>query len=545
MGRSGRMMRVLLFLEFFLISVFSLPQQERQALSEAQPIPISIGGKCPQNRQLLLQENKPITHEDILLTCTECTPLRENLEKAFNECNGDALDSGSLSRQANGKGKSGKGKSGKGKGQGGKGKGKGGKGKGGKDNGGKGKGGKGKGGKGKGGKPCPSVDEVMENLRSKSKKDSCVFKSLGWIDESGKPITEVITTEISILPDEVASQLSKDDVETCAIRKAREWSLRPKRRRCDATYTQADRSALLEYELTVAGMKCMKTMMRSSCNDFVNKPQAVVETLPFPIGPPSLVGGSGEDDSGEQGWSNELGGPSGENWGSSEEDGLGGNGHGGGHVGPPGHGHGHGGSSEEGGLPFIPGHVVQKPPISSGPFPFLPQPYPFPTGGGGFARPNGPGNFQQVIVEQPNLPPPKPHLPGQLLPEKWPSNLVAALVPADWVAENFQFQFGSTDEYDYYDYYYDYDGDYAGEDYYYNYDDEYTEDYADYYDDEYYDDSSVVDEPISGGAIAVNLPSDITAGNTEYDSSVDTEAPSAEEEAEAPSAETEAEESSA
>merc|ERR1739844_772902 len=252
MGCTGRMMRALLFSELILISVLSQPLQEGQALSEAQPIPISIGGKCPQNRQLLLQENKPITHEEILLTCTECTPLRENLEKAFNECNGDALDFGSLSRQANGKGKSGKGKSGKGKGQGGKG---------------KGKGGKGKGGKGKGGKPCPSVDEVMENLRSKSKKDSCVFKSLGWIDESGKPITEVITTEISILPDEVASQLSKDDVETCAIRKAREWSLRPKRRRCDATYTQADRSALLEYELTVAGMKCMKTMMRSSCND--------------------------------------------------------------------------------------------------------------------------------------------------------------------------------------------------------------------------------------------------------------------------------------
>merc|ERR1711970_440041 len=259
MGTTRRTMRVLLLLGFFLISVFS------------QPLPEETGGKCRQNRKILKEENIPTTHEEILLSCTDCTPLRENIEKAFNECNGDALDFASLSRQANGKGKGGKGKSGKGK------------------------------GKGKGGRACPSVDDVMEKLRSKSQKDSCVFKSLGWIDEGGKPITEVIETEISVLPAEVASQLSKDDVETCALEKAREWSHRPKRLRCDAIYSQDDRAALHEYELTVAGMKCMKTMMRTSCNDFVNKPQAFAETIPFPIAP---NGGSGE-----QGWSGEHGGP--------------------------------------------------------------------------------------------------------------------------------------------------------------------------------------------------------------------------------------------
>merc|ERR1711970_1048047 len=180
MGTTRRTMRVLLLLGFFLISVFS------------QPLPEETGGKCRQNRKILMKENIPTTHEEILLSCTDCTPLRENIEKAFNECNGDALDFASLSRQANGKGKGGKGKGGKG--NGGKGKGKGGKG-------GKGKGGK---GKGKGGRACPSVDDVMEKLRSKSQKDSCVFKSLGWIDEGGKPITEVIKTEISVLPAEVA-----------------------------------------------------------------------------------------------------------------------------------------------------------------------------------------------------------------------------------------------------------------------------------------------------------------------------------------------------
>merc|ERR1711936_1295629 len=130
MGTTGRTWGALLLLGFFLISVFSQP------VHEGEPLPEESGGKCRQNHKFVLKENLPTTHEEILLSCTECTPLRENLEKAFNECNGNALDFSSLSRQANGKGKGGKGKSGKGKG--------------GKGKGGKGKGGKGKGGKGKG-----------------------------------------------------------------------------------------------------------------------------------------------------------------------------------------------------------------------------------------------------------------------------------------------------------------------------------------------------------------------------------------------------------
>ena len=58
-----------------------------------------------------------------------------------------------------------------------------------------------------------------------------MFNSLGWVDEAGKVIKDVMENAIKSLPVEVASQMSQISLETCANDKAKEWSQRPKRQR--------------------------------------------------------------------------------------------------------------------------------------------------------------------------------------------------------------------------------------------------------------------------------------------------------------------------
>ena len=62
-------------------------------------------------------------------------------------------------------------------------------------------------------------------------EDTCVFHSLGWVDEDGKVINDVMENAIKSLPAEVTSQMSQLSIETCANDKAKEWSQRPKRQR--------------------------------------------------------------------------------------------------------------------------------------------------------------------------------------------------------------------------------------------------------------------------------------------------------------------------
>merc|ERR1719470_187402 len=231
------------------------------------------------------QEILSLSNVEVVLACTKGSTLGEQYAKAFNDCDKQL---GQLSRQAGN----------------GKGKGKGGKGKGGKGN---GKSGKGKAGKGKGGRKCPSSDDVMSKLRAKAEKDTCVLHSLGWVDGDGKVIKDVMEKAIKLLPAEVASQMSQNSIKTCANDKGKEWAQRPKRQRCDPTYSPADRDGLLKYEANVAGMKCIKTVISTSCRSFISKP-VTAETIPLPLpsgnnGPKPIVngpGGSGGSSSSEE-----------------------------------------------------------------------------------------------------------------------------------------------------------------------------------------------------------------------------------------------------
>merc|ERR1712123_273007 len=486
-----------------------------------------------------------LSNSEVSLACTKGTPLGDQLENALNYC--DKVDklSRQIGKNGNGKGKAGKGKSGKGKGKSGKGKG--GKGKSGK---GKGKSGKGKStsGKGKGGKKCPSVNDVLGKLESKAKKDLCVFDFLGWVDENGKVIKDVMESVIKSLPKEVAIEMSLEKIVTCATNKANEWALRPKRQRCDGTYDQTERERLDQYEANVAGMKCLKTVMSTPCRIFINKPTAA-ETIPLPISPgfqKPIVNGPGGLASTEQVGSSEKDGSSEEKESSDEEgsseekrsseEGFsheGGSSHSGGysqegissHESGPSHSGGYSNeesSSQEDGSnyghgghgSFNPGNIGNLPngwghgnfPIGGPlPIPILPD-YALP----GFGRlpvQGVPGNFQQVIVESPNYPPPYLPSPSHSLPERWPSNLVAALLPADWLAENF----GESDDDDEYDYEYaEYDDtEYEYEDYYGEdneedyYGEEYGEDYVDYDEDSTEASSNIVQAEAPSAAVAV------------------------------------------
>ena len=163
-------------------------------------------------------------------------------------------------------------------------------------------------------------------------------------------------------------------------------------------------------ELVVAGMKCMKNMMRETCRDFLRitsaqaLPSSVVPLpgnldpipingVPLPINAVPLPGNIGSRD-------------------SSEEE------------------------SEE---------LISSFPGLHKPFPLPGNIFPFPA-----VRPPpyaAPENVQQVSVEMPES-----HLPniGEIFPEKWPENLVAAFVPADWLAEHVDFR--KDDDYDDYEY---------------------------------------------------------------------------------------------
>merc|ERR1712168_198121 len=105
---------------------------------------------------------------------------------------------------------------------------------------------------------CPTVDDAIENLESKAKKDRCVFRSIGWGDNDGDIIEDALKIAVTSLPAEVALDMSVNNIKICALDKAKEWAQTPKRQRCDTTYNTNERKILHNDEARVAGMKCIK-----------------------------------------------------------------------------------------------------------------------------------------------------------------------------------------------------------------------------------------------------------------------------------------------
>merc|ERR1719250_580584 len=209
----------------------------------------------------------PLSNSEILLACTNEIPFGKTLETAFAYCDKivgeDRIESAALGK-------------------------------------GKGENGKGKAGKGKGGKKCPPVTVVLENLRSKAKKDSCVFRSIGWVDNDGDIIEDKMKIAITSLPAQVAQEMSVNNINICAVKKAEEWAQTSKRKRCDATYNSSERGRLQKYAAKVAGMKCIKTVMSASCRTFIDNTPATGVFAPVILPQPILGSSSSEEEESEE-----------------------------------------------------------------------------------------------------------------------------------------------------------------------------------------------------------------------------------------------------
>merc|ERR1712200_260043 len=56
---------------------------------------------------------------------------------------------------------------------------------------------------------CPSVQNVKKNMEEKMKVDLCILNKLGWIDNAGDAIEEVMVEDIKTLPSDVSGKLDE------------------------------------------------------------------------------------------------------------------------------------------------------------------------------------------------------------------------------------------------------------------------------------------------------------------------------------------------
>merc|ERR1712088_1092977 len=179
-----------------------------------------------------------------------------------------------------GSGKGGKGngsgKGGKGMGKGGKGSGKGGKGsqgsgKGGKGSQGSGKGGKGGKGSGNGGKgsKCPSFDDLISQIDSKTGDEQCFLAKMGWVDNDFNFLQDVYETDMASLNSDLTDRFDQEELDDCANKMMKK--LGTAGGKCLGSYTDEEAQNLQLIGEAVAYGTCGHKMFEKACGAFVKE----------------------------------------------------------------------------------------------------------------------------------------------------------------------------------------------------------------------------------------------------------------------------------
>merc|ERR1719184_108165 len=122
-------------------------------------------------------------------------------------------------------------------------------------------------------KKCPSVEAIKKNMGEHMKDDLCILKKLGWIDDAGEAIEEVMSGDIMTLPTAVSAQLSEEKVSACAEKHASKMSkkMAKKHKKCAQKYSTEDVAQLKDLGMKAAGYKCFQRQFAKSCQGFVKE----------------------------------------------------------------------------------------------------------------------------------------------------------------------------------------------------------------------------------------------------------------------------------
>jgi len=120
-------------------------------------------------------------------------------------------------------------------------------------------------------KQCPSVQNIKKKIGQEMKVKLCILNKLGWIDDAGDAIKEVMVEDIKTLPSEVSDNLSKENMSACAEKISSKMSEHHNRCVEKKKYNSDDVAQLSEMGLKAASYKCFQKQFAKSCQEFIRK----------------------------------------------------------------------------------------------------------------------------------------------------------------------------------------------------------------------------------------------------------------------------------
>merc|ERR1711942_376691 len=122
---------------------------------------------------------------------------------------------------------------------------------------------------------CATMDDISLSMMEKMNTEVCVMQAVGWLDNEGKPIKDVMEKDIKDFPESVAAALSEDQITVCAehiaVKKMEMMQnsseFQAKHGACfeNECYNEEEKNNMSELMIAGAKFKCFEHMLTEAC----------------------------------------------------------------------------------------------------------------------------------------------------------------------------------------------------------------------------------------------------------------------------------------
>ena len=115
---------------------------------------------------------------------------------------------------------------------------------------------------------CPSTMEIMMKFGMRYKDEVCVFQAVGWMDDQGEMIEDVVFADVSTFPTEVQTALAIPNLQECVGNFMETLMSKPEAEECMASYSEDDLNLIHGLAIGAGHIECFVAIFEGSCDKY-------------------------------------------------------------------------------------------------------------------------------------------------------------------------------------------------------------------------------------------------------------------------------------
>ena len=116
---------------------------------------------------------------------------------------------------------------------------------------------------------CPSSMSLMMKFGMRYRDEVCVFQTIGWMDDAGAMVEDIVTADVMTFPAEVQAALAIPNLQACVGNFMDSISSKPEVQECATTYTEEEAQTIQGLAIGAGHIECFVAIFDGACNKFV------------------------------------------------------------------------------------------------------------------------------------------------------------------------------------------------------------------------------------------------------------------------------------